>query len=658
MVDIIDYIGLSNIMDKLDEEKINYIYSNCYEGYCNDVNNRQERNDTLLKANEIAMQVIKEKTYPWRGCANVKLPIITTGAIDFASKIYPAIMQDNEIVKCKTIDISTEDKLKKLEAGERLSNYLNYQLTEKMPDWKENEDMLTYALPINGIMLKKVYYDVIEEEFRSDLIFPMNFFTPNETREIDKAERATHVYQMSTEDIISSLRYGVFAGIEEDEIKTLLDNGDGGTDNEIVRQEDKTDSEKSNIWKVCEQHCWIDLDDDGYREPYIVTFIPNLERIVRITVRFDEEGIIRKNGKIVKIKPIPFFTKYSFLQSPDGSFYSLGLGELLLPINEAINTLTNQLLDAGKLNNMPAGLISKSAKIGQGDLTLSPGEFKVVNSFMGKIADQVMLLPTKEPSATLFELLKTLMASAKEIASIKDLTNTDFPSNSSVITTLSIIENGMSPFKAIYKRFHSALTKEIQLLSYWMKRYANMEEYAMISGKLAVPQDFDMLDIIIPVSDPSLVTSTQKMGRAQFLGELLQNPVFDPQKVSIEMVSLMGINPMPLLAQPQEPDPIDQQLRVEQLKNIQAQTAEIMSRTEKNVVSGASEMIRANSEDTKRTADSILALANAESKEIGEQNQKYIKQLEQAKEGVSAHIEDKLNLKNLSSKELPEKAIP
>lgn len=649
-----NFIGKANIMSLLSEDKINCIYSQVAEGYERDCSTREARNNTLKEANKIAMQVVGNKSTPWEGCANVKLPLITTSAIDFASKIYPAVIQDDEVVRCKIVAKDNEDdKFARMKAGERLSNYLNYQLTEKIPNWKENMDILTYALPVNGIMIKKVYYDVLENCYCSDLIFPENFFTPNDTREIDTSERVTHVYQMSTEDIISYLRFKVFSGFSSDDLKDniLLNQGDGGTDNEIVRDEDKNYlMEESNVFTICEQHCWLDLDEDGYREPYIVTFIPKLNKIVRISARYDEKSIItNEDNEIVKIKPIPCFTKYSFLQSPDGSFYSLGLGELLLPINEAANTVTNQLLDAGTLNNLPAGWISKTAKMSAGDMALAPGEFKQVNSFMGKIQDSIMLLPTKEPSVTLFELLKTLMASAEDIASVKALTNTDFPSNSSVITTLSIIENGMSPFKAIYKRFHAALTKEIKLLSSLIDRYFDISDYRKISGPKASYMDFQTIDTIIPVSDPSLVTSTQKMGRAQFLAELLNNPVFDPVKVSIEMVSLMGIDPTPLLAQPQQPDAYSQELALAQLENVKAQTEETKSRTRKNIVQSQAELIRANSEDTKRNADSILALANAEEKESGLQNPKHIKELKEAKENSAEVVENKLGLDKINN---------
>ena len=658
---IYDFIGKANIMSDIDEEKIKEIYNRCNEGFENDFDSRRERNETLKEANKMAMQILDKKSYPWPDCANVKLPLITTGAIDFASKIYPAIIQDDEVVRCKIVAADNDDRrIEKMKAGNRLATYLNWQLLEKMDSWREDEDMLTYALPINGIMLKKVYYDVIDNKFCSDLVFPENFFTPNDTRNIDTAERVTHVYQMSTEDIISSLRAKVFGGFDVNELKKdniLLDNGDGGVDNEIVREEDRINEDgNSNAWTVCEQHCWIDLDGDGYREPYIVTFIPQLEKVVRITARYDEASIISEGKEIVKINPIPYFTKYSFLQSPDGSFYSLGLGELLLPINEAANTVTNQLLDAGTLNNLPAGWISKSAKLAAGDMSLGPGEFKQVNSFMGKISDQIMLLPTKEPSATLFELLKNLIDSANSIASVKDLTNTDFPSNSSVITTLSIIENGMSPFKAIYKRFHAALTKEVKLLAYWMEKYAEMDEYAEISGNEATPADFKELSTIVPVSDPSLVTSTQKMGRAQFLDSLIQsgNPTIDPMKVTAEMLTLMGVDPTSVMAEPTPPNPTEEEMVRLQLENLKAQIAEIYSRVNKNDIQSQAEIIRANSEDTKRTADSVLALANAEEKASGLQNDQYINELLRAKEGASEHVERKLKFGRAAQPELPE----
>ena len=214
----------------------------------------------------------------------------------------------------------------------------------------------------------------------------------------------------------------------------------------------------------------------------------------------------------------------------------------------------------------------------------------------------------------------------------------------------------MSPFKAIYKRFHAALTKEVKLLAYWMDKYADLDEYAKISGNEAIPGDFKELSTIVPVSDPSLVTSTQKMGRAQFLDSLIQsgNPTIDPMKVTAEMLTLMGVDPTSVMAEPTPPNPTEEEMVRLQLENLKAQIAEIYSRVNKNDVQSQAELIRANSEDTKRTADSVLALANAEEKASGLQNDQYIDELLRAKEGASEHVERKLKFGRAAQPELPE----
>lgn len=599
----------TNVVHLLDENCLGGIFDYCDVRYKDLVATRTPRNEKLKEANEEALQVYKQKDFPWPKAASVKYPLITNACIDFASRIYPAVWQDGDVAKTK---FYTDNK--DYEAGKRIANYLNYCLAERIPGWNQNLDKLTTALPINGLMLKKVYFDPEIMTVRSELVFPQDLFVPNDASELSDAPYYFHRYTRTRRDIISYLRSGLWAGANEDEFQEEdIDDGSKAT-NASVRPEDVATTVFADMFEVVEGYIYLDLDGDGFDEPYIVTFIPKVSKVVRVVPRFDESSILRNsaNDAIYRIIPQEFFVEYPFMQSPDGSLYALGLGELLLSINQAVDTSINQLLDAGTLNNTSGGWISNSVRLNKGTNTFSPGEWKAVNSFTGKLADNILPMPKSEPSQTTFALLQTLIDAGAQIAGAQQIKDIQIPSNLSATSSMAIIENGMTGLKSVYKRFHRSLTQELRLILGWLAKYPNIAEYQTIAGQGASIADFDLIGTIIPVSDPNLITTISKATKAQQLQDMANQGIVDKGLAAIQICDFAGIDPSTVTPKEMSPmDKIAMETSLAQLDLIKAQAFQAMALALRAKDQGIGDLYRADTEGVARAARALADVKSA-----------------------------------------------
>jgi chaperonin GroES len=287
-------------------------------------------------------------------------------------------------------------------------------------------------------------------------------------------------------------------------------------------------------YEIIEQHCYIDLDDDDYAEPYIVTFHRQTRKVLRITARYDEKTMLFNNdGTLAGIEPIHYYTKFGFIPSPDGGFYDIGFGMLLGPLNESVNTLINQLIDSGTLNNLQSGFIGKGLRLRMGDMRFMPGQWQAVNAVGDDLKKQIFPLPTKEPSPTLFQLMGTLITSGKELASVAEIFTGKMPGqNTPATTTMATVEQGMKVFTAIYKRIYRALAEEFCKLFKLNATYLDPQTYSAVVNEPISPDDFDETTYrVLPAADPNAVSAQEKLQKAESLLQLLPLGVLDPVAV-------------------------------------------------------------------------------------------------------------------------------
>jgi len=519
-------IDAINIAEDLDQEQLTKIGVDAYDGFDLDQQTRIEWERQVDAWTALAKQTIEPKTYPWPKASNVKYPLLSTAAMQFAARAYPSLIPSSgKLVNAKPVG-KDKDGMKS-KTAEAVSIYMSFQCLHEMEGWEEEMDKMLIMLPIVGTMFKKTYWDSLNEINCSRVIMPKNLVVNYWTRTLKDAERISEIIEMSPRKLKERQQSGLFLDIDLGKAPDPVVPYSQGNKN-IPLSDDTTP------YTIIEQHTFLDLDDDGYKEPYIVTFHKESKKVLRIAARFDETTIkMSAEGKIQKIDPIQYYTKFGFIPNPDGGFYDIGFGVLLGPLNESLNTVINQLLDSGHLSTLQSGFLGKGLRLRMGETRFQPGEWKAVNATGADLKQQILPLPTKEPSNVLFQLMGQLITSGKELASVAEIFVGKMPGqNTPATTTMASIEQGMKVFTAVYKRLYRSLSEEFLKIARLNRLYLNPNTYVDVVDMEIGPEDFDMdKHNILPGADPTAVSQTEKLLKAQGLMELLPTGILDPVPV-------------------------------------------------------------------------------------------------------------------------------
>lgn len=564
-------LKLDNVAEKLSKEKLIEIGAKVVAGYESDLKSRAPWEKDLEKWTKLALQVVEDKTFPWRNAANVKYPLVSTACMQFNARAYPTLVpSDGQIVKCRVIGADPAGE--KAQRAWRVSRHMSWQCMEEMEDWDENMDKLLLILPITGTVFKKIYFDNSKQRNESKLIMPTDLVVNYWTKDLVTSERVTEVFFMSKRLIEERKREGLYLkdvnlgdpSGEEDRKKNIRDNS-------------SVDLDETTNYQLLEQHRYLDLDEDGYDEPYVVIVDKASSQVLRIAPRFDDKSVfLDDKDKVVKIIPETYYEKFSFVPNPDGGFYDIGFGRLLGSINSSVDSAINQLLDAGTLNNLQSGFISKGLRIKMGESGFSPGEWKAVNATSDDLKKGIFPLPTKEPSAVLMSLLQFLVQSGKELASVAEIFVGKMPGqNTPATTTMASIEQGMKVFTAVYKRVYRSLKREFRRLYRLNKKYLNPETYIDIIDEKIPQSDYEGSDNdIIPAADPNATAAQEKQQKAQFLMQLLGLGTLNPIQVTAYILDAYEIpnKEQFIIQQPQGNPEVEAKQQEAQMKMQLAQT--------------------------------------------------------------------------------------
>lgn len=510
-----------NVAEHLEDELLTEIGNDVVEGYTTDLQSRSNWERDIKKYMKLAMQIVEDKTFPWPGAANVKYPMISTAAMQFSARAYPTLVPSTgNLVNVAITPAISDPNLEK--RAQNVARFMSYQLLNDIDGWEEGMDKMLLALAICGIGYKKIYFCPDTGHPASDLINPFNVVVNYWTKDLESAPRISEIIYKTQREVIEKKRAGLYRDVDLGEPQLQeIPQEELNVSRNLTQQ---TQVDETTPYMLIEQHTYLDLDEDGYTEPYIVLVDYNSKQVLRIVPRFTEDSVTVKDDKIVKIDADNYYVKYSFFPSPDGSFYTRGFGHMLGPLNESVNTILNQLIDAGTMSNMQAGFIGKGLKLRQGDNRFRPGEWKPVNTLGADIKQNIYPLPTREPSNVLFQLLGMMVQSGKELASVAEIFVGKMPGqNTPAYTTQQSIEQGMKLFTAIYKRVYRSLTTEFRMLYRINSLYLDELEYQKITGdETASEADFNISDkAILPAADPSASSEFEKQQKYQQLGNLL-----------------------------------------------------------------------------------------------------------------------------------------
>ena len=560
---------ITNLADKQSRETLSDITTKVLEGYKIDLESRKEWEALNEQIIDLAKLLVKRKTYAGEVVANVKYPLIINACIQFAARAYTEIIKGNEVVKSKVIGNDPEGK--KFDRAQRLAEFMSFQLLNHMEDWEEGVDQLLFTLPAIGCVFKKSYFNSIERVNTSQIVFADDLVVNYWAESLERAPRVTHKIRLYHNEIVERINSGTFIKFDIKELGQPVSDKTSDVDEETPHL-------------FLEQHRWYDLDGDGYQEPYIVTIHEQSQKLVRISARFATDGIIRsnENDQIIKIKPEQYFTRYIFMPSIDGGFYGMGFGSLLMSGNSAINTIINQLLDAGTLSNRQNGFLGRGLKLGRGkSIQLRSGEWKPVDVTGDDLRKNVFPMPVREPSGTLFQLLGLLIESGKELAGMTEILAGNSPgANVPAESVLALIEQGLQVYSAVHKRIFRANYKEFQKIKRLNALYLDQMTYGTVMDdpEAVVQADFASADYdVVPVADPNNTTMMQRLMKAKAMLELRGQGLND-MEIMRRYLLAMDINDVEaILPKEDTPDPVKQA----EAQKVQLESEEIAAKIEK-----------------------------------------------------------------------------
>jgi chaperonin GroES len=573
------YTESVNIAADLDQEDLDKIGYEVKREYDIDKKSRSEWEESATKAMDVALQVRKAKNYPFENAANIKYPLVTVAALQFGARAYPAIVDGNRIVKAQVLGADQDGQ--KRSKADRVSQHMSYQLLHEMKEWEEDTDVLLHHLPIVGCAFRKVWRDEKLKRNKSVMVSAVDLVVNNSVRSLEEAPRITHVIPMYPQDIDERMRSEEFL---ECELPMPTPDPEEGKEGQ-----DGNDDDAPHIF--LEQHRFLDLDDDGYREPYIVTVHKDTGKVVRIVANYSMDEIVHSDKKIIRIPPDQYFVKYSFIPDPKGGFYDIGFGKLLESLSETIDTTINIMLDAGHLQTAGGGFIGSGLRLKKGVIERKPGKYITVEATGGLIKDAIHNFQDPGPSAVLFNLLGMMIDAAKDITAVKDILTGDGGDKGvqTATTTLAMIEQGLKVFTAIYKRIYRALKDEFALLAKLNAKHLSEEEYFTFhdAQQKVSKSDYDLTGMdVMPVADPKMVTDMQKSARAGVLMQIAEHPTLgplqNPEETLRRIYESVGMEEIEkLMVPPQPPNPLIEAGAVAEVKETEASAAEKSAKADK-----------------------------------------------------------------------------
>ena len=556
----------ANIAETIDDKALSQLASDLISEYQSDKESRKEWEDTYTNGLDLLGFKYKSTTQPFKGASNVTHPLLSEAVTQFQAQAYKELLPSDGPVKTRIVGLQNET----VEAqAERVKDFMNYQIMEKMEEYTPEFDQLLFYLPLAGSAFKKIYYDALLERAVSKFIPAEDLVVPYFATDLKDAPRITHVLKQSENDLLKKMATGFYKEVElmkpekkDNKIKDKYNELEG------VKAVETNDY----IYSVLEMHVDLDLSDYiaeneedkiNIKIPYIVTIEESTRKILSIYRNY-KEGDAKFTRK-------EYFSHFKFL--PGLGFYGFGLIHMIGGLSRTATTALRQLLDAGALSNLPAGFKSRGMRIRDDDQPIQPGEFRDVDAPGGNIRDQFQLLPFKEPSTTLFNLLGFCVDAGRRFASIADQQVGDGNQAAAVGTTIALLERGSRVMSAIHKRCYYAMKQEFRLLSSVIAEYLPPEyPYAVYGAERVIKvQDFDDRVDILPVADPNIFSMSQRVTLAQTQLQIAQsNPqLHNLHEAYRRVYEALGTKEIPQILKP-DPKPFPKDPAIENMEALQS----------------------------------------------------------------------------------------
>ena len=543
----------SNLADYMDDSELQKIAGDIMELVEADINSRKDWVDTYVKGLDVLGLRYDNVTEPWDGACGVFSTLLTEAAIRFQSESIMETFPADGPVKTNIIGASSPEIE---EAAKRVEADMNYQLTDKMPEYRSEHERALWGVALAGSSFKKVYYDPSLERQVSFYIPAEDIILPYGVTNIRRTDRLTHVMRKTKNDIKRLQVSGFYCDVDIGEPYA------NQTDIEKAKaQKEGVEQTKDERYQIYEVH--IEYDLPGYEEdlplPYVITIDKGTNKVLAIRRNYKEDDP-RKAAR-------QHFVHYMYV--PGFGAYGFGLIHIIGGYATAGTMLIRQLVDAGSLSNLPGGLKSRGLRIKGDDTPIAPGEWRDVDVPGGVIRDNILPLPYKEPSQTLLALLNQITEEARRLSGMADMKISDMSSQAPVGTTLALLERQLKTMGAVQARIHAAMKEEFKLLKEIIREYTSPDySYVPQDGTPQVKaEDYDVIEVI-PVSDPNASTMAQRVVQYQAALQLAQGApqLYDLPRLHRQMLDVLGIpnadKLVPLPDDQKPKDPITENMNV------------------------------------------------------------------------------------------------
>ena len=526
----------ANIAEEMDEDDLVSLAGDLLGDFDEDISSRKDYMQTYVDGLDLLGLKLEDRTEPWPGACGVYHPLLSEALVKFQAETIMETFPASGPVKTQIIGKETPEKV---EAAMRVKDDMNYQLTEKMVEYRPEHERMLWGLGLSGNAFKKVYFDPNLDRQVSIYVPTEDVVVPYGASNLETAERMTHVMRKTPNDLRKLQVAGFYRDVEIGDPQDTLDEVE-----KKIAEKMGFRATADDRFKILEMQ--VDLDLKGYEDkdkdgeetgialPYIVTIEKQTQTILAIRRNWNEDdpNKIKRNH----------FVHYPYI--PGFGFYAFGLIHLIGAFAKSGTSIIRQLVDCGTLSNLPGGFKTKGLRVKGDDTPIAPAEFRDVDVASGTIKDNIMTLPYKEPSQVLYSLLGTIVEEGRRFASAADLKVSDMSAQSPVGTTLAILERTLKVMSAVQARIHYAMKQEFKLLKGIIRDYTDDEySYQPDSAHPRIKQsDYDMVEVI-PVSDPNAATMSQKVVQYQAVLQLAQGApqIYDMPLLHRQMLEVLGI---------------------------------------------------------------------------------------------------------------------
>ena len=561
----------ANLAEYMDGSDLDSLASDLMSDFDNDKNSRRDWEQTYVDGLDLLGLKIEDRSEPWEGACGVFHPMLTEAAIRFQSEMIAETFPAQGPVRAKVIG---KDDRETQEAAARVVDDMNYQLTEKMQEFRPEHEKMLWSLALAGAAFKKVYFDPTMNRQVSMFVPAEDLYIPYGASDARTAPRITHVMR-KTKNEVKKLQYaGFYRDVELGEANKEFDD--------IQKRKDEADgfsAIKDDRYRILEIHTELDLEgyedtdsdtgeETGIALPYIVTIEKGTQEVLSIRRNYDESDPFKQ--------PNQHFVQYTYI--PGFGSYGYGLIHLIGGFAKSATSIVRQLIDAGTLSNLPGGLKSRGLRIKGDDTPIMPGEWRDVDVPSSSIRDNILPLPYKEPSQTLFALLQNVVEEGRRLAAVADVDTKNIDGEAPVGTTLAILERTLKVMSAVQARVYASMEQEFKLIARLIKDYLPpaydyMPDYD--AQPTAKKEDYDNVDII-PVADPNASTMAQRIIQYQAAIQLAQMApqIYNLPLLHRQMLEVMGIKDaekiIPVDDDAQPTDPVTENMSILNMKPVKA----------------------------------------------------------------------------------------